>query len=283
LCNLSNSYLLVFGMPKANVACGHPRSRNAAEGALALFAQAMAWLRRHRVLLPGVSTLARLVSQVRDQAAERMYRTLAEAATSADAELPYRLRDLLTIPDGQRVSGLELLRRAPIRTSGIAMNKALERATDACRRAVDRDAYVLRLLDQLRAALRRRDVFARPSLRCSDPRVHLLDGADWLAVRDEVLAGLGLGEPVEALRTRQFGHDLNPALPPPPPGALAGGANSRDTPGFPTDPRLQRLPPQCCYLDEPTSETTNDICIRWNAPLAYIASYLSLTSTRSTP
>lgn len=64
--------------------------------------------------------------------------------------------------------------------------------------AVDRDAYVLRLLDQLRAALRRRDVFARPSLRCSDPRVHLLDGADWLAVRDEVLAGLGLGEPVEA-------------------------------------------------------------------------------------
>ncbi|MEV0734240.1 DUF4158 domain-containing protein [Polymorphospora sp. NPDC050346] len=72
-------------------------------GALALFTQATAWLRRHRVLLPGVSTLARLVSQVRDQAAERMYRTLAEAATSADAELPYRLRDLLAVPDGQRV------------------------------------------------------------------------------------------------------------------------------------------------------------------------------------
>jgi hypothetical protein len=64
--------------------------------------------------------------------------------------------------------------------------------------AVDRDAYVLCLLDQLRAALRRRDVFAHPSLRWSDPRAHLLDGADWLAVRNEVLAGLGLGEPVEA-------------------------------------------------------------------------------------
>jgi endoglucanase len=80
----------------------------------------------------------------------------------------------------------------------------------------------------------------------------------------------------EHLRTRQFGHDLDPSLPPPPPGALAGGANSTETPGFPSDPRLRGLPPQCCYLDEPTSETTNDICIRWNAPLAYITAYLSL-------
>lgn len=78
------------------------------------------------------------------------------------------------------------------------------------------------------------------------------------------------------LRTRQFGHDLDPNLPPAPPGALAGGANSTETPGFPSDPRLRQLPPQYCYLDEPISETTNDICIRWNAALAYIATYLSL-------
>ena len=77
------------------------------------------------------------------------------------------------------------------------------------------------------------------------------------------------------LRTRQFGHDLDPTLPPPPAGALAGGANSRRHPGFPSDPRLDDLPPQCCYLDEPTSETTNDICIRWNAPLVHIAGFLA--------
>jgi len=76
-------------------------------------------------------------------------------------------------------------------------------------------------------------------------------------------------------RTRQFGHDLDPALPPPPPGALAGGANSLPAPDFPYDPRLLGLPPQCCYLDEPTSEVTNDICIRWNAPLVWVATYLS--------
>lgn len=100
-----------------------------AEGALALFTQATAWLRRHRILLPGPSVLARLVLRVRDEAADRMYRTLAEAATSADPELPCRLQDLLQVRDQQRVSDLELLRRAPTRTSGMAMSRALDRVS----------------------------------------------------------------------------------------------------------------------------------------------------------
>jgi endoglucanase len=75
-------------------------------------------------------------------------------------------------------------------------------------------------------------------------------------------------------RTRQFGHDLDQAFPPPPRRALAGGANSRPSPDFPYDSR-SGLPPQCCYLDEPTSEVTNDVCIRWNAPLVWVATYLS--------
>ncbi|HET9302374.1 MAG TPA: glycoside hydrolase family 9 protein [Propionibacteriaceae bacterium] len=79
-------------------------------------------------------------------------------------------------------------------------------------------------------------------------------------------------------RTRQFGHDLDPALPPPLQGVLAGGANSRPSPDFPYDSRLLGLPPQCCYLDEPTSEVTNDVCIRWNAPLVWVATYLSAVS-----
>jgi len=76
-------------------------------------------------------------------------------------------------------------------------------------------------------------------------------------------------------RTRQFGHDLDPAMPPPPPGALAGGANSVPAPDFPYDPRLTGLAPQLCYLDEPTSEVTNDVCIRWNAPLVWVATALT--------
>jgi len=76
-------------------------------------------------------------------------------------------------------------------------------------------------------------------------------------------------------RTRHFAHALDPGFPPPPRGALAGGPTSKQHPGFPADPRLAGLPPQLCYLDEPTSETTNDVCIRWNAPLVRMATFLS--------
>jgi hypothetical protein len=74
-----------------------------AEGPYLLFGQAVAWLRRNRVPLPGVSVLARLVASVRDSAADRMHRALADAA-AADAALPSRLQGLLLVPDGQRVS-----------------------------------------------------------------------------------------------------------------------------------------------------------------------------------
>ena len=79
-------------------------------------------------------------------------------------------------------------------------------------------------------------------------------------------------------RTRHFAHDLDPAFPPPPPGSLAGGPTNQAYPDFPDDPRLPDLPPQCAYLDQPSSETTNDICIRWNAPLVWVATFLTVTS-----
>lgn len=101
-----------------------------AEGAVALFEQTKAWLRRERVLLPGVSVLARLVSSVREEAAQRAYRTLAQAAAGADVELPQRLRDLLEVPEGKKVSELERLRTAPRSDSGLAMSKALARVSE---------------------------------------------------------------------------------------------------------------------------------------------------------
>ncbi len=76
-------------------------------------------------------------------------------------------------------------------------------------------------------------------------------------------------------RTRHFANDLDPAFPPPPRGAIAGGPCSKTYAGFPSDDRLRELPPQLCYLDEPTSENTNDVCIRWNAPLVWIAAFLA--------
>jgi TnpA family transposase len=69
--------------------------------------------------------------------------------------------------------------------------------------AVDRDAYVLCLLEQLHAAIRVRDVFAAPSVRYADPRAKLLDGAAWAGVKDRVLAGLGLASEADTHLTPQ--------------------------------------------------------------------------------
>jgi Domain of unknown function (DUF4158) len=60
--------------------------------------------------------------------------------------------------------------------------------------AVDRDAYVVCVLEQLHRALNRRDVFAAPSNRWAGPRARLLDGPRWEAMRTDVLAGLSLTE-----------------------------------------------------------------------------------------
>ena len=62
---------------------------------------------------------------------------------------------------------------------------------DAGNGVVDRRAWTLCLVDRLRAALRRRDVFAAPSLRFADPRIGLLDGAAWEAARPTVCRTLG--------------------------------------------------------------------------------------------
>ncbi len=99
-----------------------------AEGPVALFEQATGWLRRNRVLLPGVTVRARQVAAARDAAETRLHDVLAGAALRVDPLLPGRLSDLLRVPDGSRLSQLERLRRSPLRSSGPEMVKALQRA-----------------------------------------------------------------------------------------------------------------------------------------------------------
>ena len=101
-----------------------------AEGPSTLFTHAVGWLRRARVLLPGITMLIRLVATVREAAAERMHATLAAAAAGVDPALPQRLRVSLTVPPGARFSEMESWRRAPTRVSGPGLVQALDRAAD---------------------------------------------------------------------------------------------------------------------------------------------------------
>ncbi|MEZ0070863.1 DUF4158 domain-containing protein [Planotetraspora sp. GP83] len=108
----------------------HGRAWTHAEGPVALFNHAVAWLRGNRVLLPGVSVLAREVSEIRAVAEKRLHMAVARAAMRADPALPAELAALLEVPEGARISHLEALRRPPTRTSGTALARALDRVNE---------------------------------------------------------------------------------------------------------------------------------------------------------
>ena len=92
-----------------------------------LFAQAVAWLRTKKVLLPGVSVLAGPVAEVRAEAGDRLHVLLAGKVTP---ELGRRLEGLLVVAPGERSSDLDRLRQAPTRASGPQMVRALDRAAE---------------------------------------------------------------------------------------------------------------------------------------------------------
>jgi endoglucanase len=75
-------------------------------------------------------------------------------------------------------------------------------------------------------------------------------------------------------QSRQYAHQLDPALPHPPAGTIAGGPNS----GL-QDPlsarRLAGCAPQFCYLDDINSYATNELAINWNSALSWVSSYLA--------
>jgi TnpA family transposase len=66
---------------------------------------------------------------------------------------------------------------------------------------VDRRAWTLCLVDRLRGAIRRRDIFAAPSLRFADPRIGMLEGAAWEVARPTVCRTLG--------RTHNVAEEIN--------------------------------------------------------------------------
>ncbi|SFF89580.1 non-processive endocellulase [Actinacidiphila alni] len=72
--------------------------------------------------------------------------------------------------------------------------------------------------------------------------------------------------------TRIWAHELDPALPNPPKGSLAGGPDSALQ-----DPVAQQNLPGCapatCYIDEIFAYSTNEVAINWNSALAWVATF----------
>lgn len=99
------------------------------DGPKAIFSGAVAWLRARQTLLPGITTLDRLVSEGRKTADQRLWRQLAgQLPVSASSAL----LSLLDAPaDGkQRVSELERLRKGVFRPSSKGLVAAVNRLAD---------------------------------------------------------------------------------------------------------------------------------------------------------
>ena len=83
----------------------------------------------------------------------------------------------------------------------------------------------------------------------------------------------------ENQHSRWFANSINPDLPRPPAGSIAGGPNS--TVGT-WDPVISGLynaeymcAPQACYVDDIQSWSTNEITVNWNSALSWVASFVA--------
>ena len=97
------------------------------DGPRSIFADAVAWLRDRDVLLPGVTTLTRLVARARADGDERLWETLAEFPSAPERMM---LEGLLEVGEGSRFSDLERWRKGPGEPSGKSLRLTLQRVAE---------------------------------------------------------------------------------------------------------------------------------------------------------
>ncbi len=89
-----------------------------------MFDFAMVWLIQNKILLPGVSTLCRLIAEIREKASKRLWRLLSTLPTVEQKE---KLKALLKIREGKRFSNLDYYRKSSTTISSNSFNLAITR------------------------------------------------------------------------------------------------------------------------------------------------------------
>lgn len=108
----------------------------------------------------------------------------------------------------------------------------------------------------------------------------VLEGMDYLlgrnALNNSYITGYG-DVYSENQHSRWFANSLDPELPSPPNGSVAGGPNSDVGTWDPVITGLynedRMCAPQACYIDNIQSWSTNEITVNWNSALSWVASF----------
>lgn len=105
----------------------YQRSTLSAESPSVLFDLTTARLAERKILLPGVSVLARLVASIRERAANRLFKVLSSLPNKKQIEI---LEKLLLIKELARYSTLDRLRHSPTRVNAKSMLAAINRLSE---------------------------------------------------------------------------------------------------------------------------------------------------------
>jgi TnpA family transposase len=92
-----------------------------------MFDMGTAWLIQNKVLLPGATTLQRLIIEIRERASNQLWRRLASLPT---AEQKASLEALLVVPKELRISPFDRFRKGPVSISGPSFISAVERYSE---------------------------------------------------------------------------------------------------------------------------------------------------------
>ncbi|MDB5719850.1 MAG: glycosyl hydrolase [Alphaproteobacteria bacterium] len=118
------------------------------------------------------------------------------------------------------------------------------------------------------------DLTGKPAFRDG-----VVDAMDYILGRNPLdrsfVSGYG-ARPMEHPHHRFWAHQLDPKLPPPPPGVLSGGPNSTSLGADPIGRGMKgKCAPQMCWADHPFAFSLNEVAINWNAPLLWVSTWLA--------